>query len=110
MPAKNFWLRKKQLLKKVILEGKTIVANDFSIKILRNNFSYPRFCVIAPKKIFKKAVERNKAKRRTKEMIRKVLPQLSFNYDIIVFPKKEVLNKKFENLLEEIRELLKTIN
>ncbi len=56
-----------------------------------------RFVVVAPKKNFPRAVDRNKIKRRMREIINKqsvVLGDSKFNWFLFVYLKKEVLSSK----------------
>ena len=56
-----------------------------------------RFVVVAPKKNFPRAVDRNKIKRRMREILRKqsdALAGSSFNWFLFIYLKKEVLSSK----------------
>ena len=69
-----------------------------------------RFVVVAPKKNFPRAVDRNKIKRRMREIINKqsaVLSDSKFNWFLFVYLKKEVLSSKemeveFKNLVSSL--------
>ena len=66
-----------------------------------------RFVVVAPKKNFPRAVDRNKIKRRMREIVRKKLPLLErsgFNWFLFVYLKEDVLSsdamqKEFTKLI-----------
>ncbi len=69
-----------------------------------------RFVVVAPKKNFPRAVDRNKIKRRMREIINKqsdVLGDSKFNWFLFIYLKKEVLSSKemevgFKNLVSSL--------
>ena len=56
-----------------------------------------RFVVVAPKKNFPRAVDRNKIKRRMREIVRKhgdALGSSSFNWFLFIYLEKEVISSK----------------
>ena len=66
-----------------------------------------RFVVVAPKKNFPRAVDRNKIKRRLREIVRKkssLLEGSGFNWFLFVYLKKEVLSS--EAMQKEFTKLL----
>ena len=54
------------------------------LKILKNNLNDSRFGFIVSNKISKKAVERNKIKRRLRDIVRRSLSETKSGYDIII--------------------------
>ena len=56
------------------------------------------------------AVVRNKIRRRLREIIKKQLPNLKQNYNIIVVAKDNIPNAKFDELLAEFKKLTKKAN
>ena len=69
-----------------------------------------RFVVVAPKKNFPRAVDRNKIKRRMREIVRKKLSLLErsgFNWFLFVYLKEDVLSsdamqKEFTKLIRSL--------
>ncbi len=69
-----------------------------------------KFVVVAPKKNFPRAVDRNKIKRRMREIVRKKLSLLEssgFNWFLFVYLKEEVLSsdamqKEFTKLIRSL--------
>jgi ribonuclease P protein component len=69
-----------------------------------------RFVVVAPKKNFPRAVDRNKIKRRMREIVRKkrsLLESSGFNWFLFVYLKEEVLSsgamqKEFTKLIRSL--------
>lgn len=83
--------------KRVFFKRKELRNKDFFIYFCKNNFSYPRLGLAVSKKIFKKAVYRNKIKRIIRETFRKN-KNLIPSYDIIVKPiKKKDDLREFSN-------------
>ncbi len=101
-------LGKKFKLKKINFEeifkiGEKYKSDFFTIIKIKNKER--KFAVLPNKKEFKKAVERNKIKRRIYEIIRlnfEKIPKGSF----IIFPKKNCLKLKFKELEEELAKLI----
>ena len=72
----------------------------------KNDLGFPRFAFIISKKFSKKAIERNRVKRIIKEALRLNFHRLkNLNYDIVVIPKKHLINKKTQDLMEDISNL-----
>ena len=69
-----------------------------------------RFVVVAPKKNFPRAVDRNKIKRRMREIVRKrssLLESSGFNWFLFIYLKEEVLSsgamqKEFTKLIRSL--------
>lgn len=74
---------------------------------LKNDNDQKKFGFVISKKISKKAVERNKIKRRLAEMVRKYLDDFSKGTRIVFLAKKEILNKNIKEIEEEIKKCLK---
>lgn len=66
-----------------------------------------KFGFVISKKISKRAVDRNKIKRRLAEVIKKYLDSFEKGIRIVFFVKKEVLNKNIKEIEEEIKKCLK---
>lgn len=69
----------------------------------KNNLSYPRFAVYCSQKIFKKAVLRNKLKRRIYAIIEKLLKENKIKpYDFFVNLKIEKNFQDFQKILDNL--------
>lgn len=95
-------LTKKKDFDVVFKQGKGFVAGFLYLKIKKNNLDSSRFGFIVSKKFSKKAVERNKIKRRLREIIKKELPKIKKPVDLIV-----IINPGLEN---DFKKLEKAIN
>jgi ribonuclease P protein component len=92
-------------------KNKTLKNKNFLIIFRENNLDFPRFSIKFNTKIFKKAVKRNKLKRRIYEIIRKNWGKIvDKKFDIVIFPlKEELINEKFDLLESEVLSLLNKI-
>ena len=78
----------------------------FVLKIARNNLSYNRYGFIVGKKIDKRAVGRNRLKRRFRAGVETLSHELASGYDILFLLKKEAAEQTTEVLWNEIRYVL----
>ncbi len=107
--AKKFRLKLQRDFEKISEKGEFNRVAGLDIKYIPNQLDHTRISVIISKKTSKKAVTRNKARRRILEIIRPLLKNLS-GYDIIFFPKKEILEKDFSEVKKAVELLLKKSN
>lgn len=107
-------LKKKYRLKgddiKKFFEGrfKTFKNEYFKIFYRDNSLKFSRFSVKPQDKIFKKAVERNRVRRRIYNILReeKIFEKIK-GKDFLIFPqKKEILDIDYEELKEKISKIL----
>jgi len=68
---------------------------------------FKKFGFVISKKISKRAVDRNKIKRRLAESIRKNLDSFEEGIRIIFLVKRDILNKNIKEIEEEIKKCLK---
>ena len=107
-------IRKKQDIDRIFKQGKNISCMGMRLAFLENNCNFDRFIII-PAKHYGNAVERNKLRRRCKELFRlypnRVMLDASENrksHDIalVVYPGKvlsfSLLESKFYSLLDRI--------
>lgn len=66
-----------------------------------------KFGFVISKKISKKAVDRNKIKRRMAESIKKHLDDFEKGIRIVFLVKREILNKNIKEIEEEVKKCLK---
>ena len=107
MLKKEYRLIKDQEFKNVFKHGRTLYTPFLTIKIVKNNLTHPRFGFIVSKKISKRAVQRNKLKRRLREIVRLNLPLIKKNVDVVFFTKSSLLSLNFPALKKEVLTLLK---
>ena len=67
------------------------------------------FSITVPLKIEKKAVRRNRIRRQVYEIIRHLLPELKSGWAVAILAKKEILNKTYQQMEKEIKEVFQKI-
>ncbi len=105
MLPKKFRLKHKRCIKKVFLQGKKIYTSLFLCLIKPSNKDHSRMTVIVSKKYDKRAVYRNRLKRKFREAVRENIIDLKENLDIIIVPKKQSDKKH----ILEIKDMFKSI-
>ncbi len=90
-------LRKQKEFERVFSHGRSIGGSTVAFYFLSNNLGYPRAGFIASKKVSKRAVDRNRAKRLMREVFRLNKHKLK-DYDIVFIARKGILGKKFEDV------------
>lgn len=98
---------KKRDFDNVFKKGKTKAGKLVFLKILKNNSKINRFGIIVSTKISKKAVYRNKIKRRIREIIRQI--NIKSGFDIAITAKVEIVDKNYQEIKNDIESLLQNI-
>lgn len=81
---------------------------DFLVlKKAKNNTDVSRFGFVVSSKVSKKAVIRNKIKRRLRNIIKEHMQSIEKGYDIVIFTKKGIEEEKIE---QQLLTLLKKAN
>ncbi len=106
MLPKKHRLKKKKSFDLVFKKGKVFFEKFLILKKLENNLKESRFGFVVSLKISKKAKERNKVKRRLREVIKNKLSQIKTGYDIIFLSKKGIEEIDFREIKEIIEKLL----
>lgn len=98
-------LQKNKDIERVLKEGKGLKEDGLALKTAKNNLNQSRFAFLVSKKISKKASQRNKIKRRLREIIKKQLAEIKKGRDylIITLPGIEKKDQKeTEKLLSKL--------
>jgi len=102
---KTVRLRNAAEFRKVYDGGAKRVSRSFVLFALRNGLDYSRFGLTTPRKLGK-AHERNRVKRRVREILRTsgaVIPQ---GFDFVVNPRRSANERGLEELRAELVDLL----
>lgn len=110
MLPKNYRLRLKNDFDRLFKEGKFAGQVFFTLGFIKNKMANSRFAVIVGKKVSKKAVTRNSIKRKAVEAIRLNLSQIKSGFDMVFIAKPEIQGKKYKEIEETIKSLLKRTN
>lgn len=107
MLKKEFRLRKQKEFKNVFSKGFYFSGSFLSLKIAKSNLQICRFGFIVSKKVSKKAVERNRAKRLLRESIRLTQKNIKTGFDAVFISKAGIVGKDFEEVNSAVEKLLK---
>ncbi len=99
-------IKKNTEIQKILKNGKKYSSPFFNCYYLIKE-GEPTFAIAAPKKIFPKAVARNKAKRRLRAAIAKVLIK---NVEAVILAKAAIIDVEFSSLILELERLSNKLN
>lgn len=100
-------LKKKKEIENVFKGGRSFYSKDLGIRFKKNNLEDSRFCLVVSAKVSKKAVIRNKIKRRARYILRGDLEKIKKGFDIVVVINKQALLNDFDLFSSNIRESFK---
>ena len=100
-------LKKRKDFEEVFRKGKSYKEQVVYIKVVSNKLRTSRFGFIVSKKISKKAVVRNKIKRRLRELVRINLKRIKSGIDGVLVALPGIEKKEFYELEEIIERLFK---
>ncbi len=95
MLNKDNRLRKKREIEAVFKSKKSFYSDFFGVKAIKNNLGINRVVIIISAKVSKKAVNRNKIKRRIKAVFIKENIKMKQGFDFMIILKKDISNKTF---------------
>ncbi len=72
---------------KIASSRQCFFAPYFTLKLRENNLPYSRYAVVVSNKISKKATVRNKLKRKLRENLKQLHPQMKPGHDIVIYAK-----------------------
>ncbi|MEK7203316.1 MAG: ribonuclease P protein component [Patescibacteria group bacterium] len=104
MSVKIGSLTKDKDFDQVFKRGRSCYCQTIGLKIIANKIGQNRLGIIISRKVSKKAVDRNKLKRRIKEIIRLLIDKLLVGYDILVITlpgAKEKTYQEISKILEQ---------
>ena len=97
-------LKKQKEFERVFKEGKSYGGTTVAFYFAESELDFPRAGFIASKKISKRAVDRNRAKRLMREVFRLNKHKLK-PVDIIFIARKGIIGKKFREVEEDFLKL-----
>jgi len=106
LPIKNR-LTKKKDFQSVYKKGGYFFEKYIVLKKAKNDLKENRIGFSISTKISKKAVVRNKLKRQLRDIIKKNLDKMKKGYDLVVIPKKEILEETYQEIEKTLIELIK---
>jgi ribonuclease P protein component len=110
MASKICNLAKNKEIKFVFKQGRASYDKIIGVRAVFNNKDRNRATIIVGLKVSKKAVERNKIKRRLKYIIWPILnKKTKNNHDIIIIALPPIKDKKFKDMKESVTSLFKKL-
>lgn len=106
MLAKEHRLRKQKDFEAVFKTGRYSRGVFLSLKAAKNNLAESRFGIVVSAKVSKKAVVRNKIKRRLRHIIHRRLPEVKDGFDVAVIAAPAAAEKTFGETVSEFNDLL----
>lgn len=103
LPKKNRLSGRKDI-KDVFKKGKTLNSGSFRIKYLIDGSNSKLFAVSVSSRVFKKAVERNRIRRRLSEIIRKNIFRIRPGFKAVISVKKGFTER---DLIEELEKIVR---
>lgn len=107
MLKKENRLRKTKEIEGVLKNGRSFYNSDFTLKVEKNNLEKNRLCVVISAKVSKKAVDRNKLKRRVRAIFYSQKDELKNGFDFLFISKKGSDIKEFSEIKESVLNLFK---
>ena len=103
--SRDFRLRKSVQFEKVYAKGTKKVSRSFVVFALANGLDHSRFGLTTPRKLGK-AHDRNRIKRRVREILRTSRSLIPIGFDFVVNPRRSATEREFEELRGELVPLL----
>ncbi|GIW21575.1 MAG: ribonuclease P protein component [Candidatus Sericytochromatia bacterium] len=107
MLPKLFRVKKKKDFEKIYKFGKCVASKYLIMYYVENNLSFQRSAFSISKKVSKKAVCRNKVKRRLSSIFYKKISFIRDSFDFLFIAKKDILNLSYKELENNINMLIK---
>ncbi len=107
MLPKEHRLRHEKDIKALFAKGKSVFGIYTGIKFVKNKLPESRFTVVVGVKIAKRAVVRNKIKRKYRAILHERLDVISSGYDVLVLVKKESLTASHDEIKADFLKILK---
>ena len=99
-------LREDRVIKRVMARGQYVSAPTLVVRIASGQSKKTRATVVAGLRVHKRANERNLVKRRVREALRALLPEIKSGLDIVVTARAEAVGKSFSDLGNDLYEAL----
>lgn len=105
IPKKNRLTAKKDFTR-VFAKGRLFRSKGISMKIVRNGLPESRFGFVVSNKVSKKAVIRNKIRRRLRDSVGRRLAVIPSGFDVAVLVFREVIDMGFKDMDASVEKLL----
>lgn len=93
-----------------LINASSIAAPFFLLKVASNGLSYNRYGFVVSRNIDKRAVVRNRIKRRIRSSIEHLLQNIQTGHDMLFIVKQNISDQSFEALQMSVEKTLKKGN
>lgn len=97
--------KKLRFLGRIGTEASVVHSPIFTLRIAKNNLAYNRYRFVVTKKIDKRAIVRNRIKRRMSSCIEQIIEKSKKGYDFLFYAKKDIITKKQEEICLTVQEI-----
>lgn len=104
--SKEHRLKRKKDFERVLKKGKLLVKDFLILKTTKNNLKTTRIGLVVSQKVSKKAVLRNKVKRKIRAGVGANIKKIKLGYDLIFFAKKSIEKKSFSEIKKVVENLI----
>lgn len=98
MSARLYSLNKKKDFEKIFKVGKPVFSASLMVRAMDNGLKKNQLGIVISAKVSKKAVERNRARRRLKEIVRIENQKLVQGKDIVIIGRPSVVKQTYQEL------------
>lgn len=98
-------LRQDKGIEMVFQKGIYQKSSFLALKYLKRQEGMPRIAISVGKRVSKKAVLRNKVRRRLREAVRPLLTELGRPYDIVIIASPEITTRSYQEIKSCVEEL-----
>ncbi|MBI4434949.1 ribonuclease P protein component [Candidatus Uhrbacteria bacterium] len=102
MLPRSHRLSKQRDVERVSQMGRPVFAPHLTIRAVPNRIGRPRATVVAGLKVSKRSNVRNRVKRLVREVIRRHLPSIRTDADVVIYVKPHAVGKHYRELADEV--------
>lgn len=106
MLAKKYSLSGQKQIAQLAQKGRAFFAKEFLLKARRNKVGYNRYCIVISTKVSKKAVARNKVRRRVRAHLARHNQELAQGFDVMIVCRTGCVELSFEQTGAQLEKLL----
>ncbi|MDD4901000.1 MAG: ribonuclease P protein component [Patescibacteria group bacterium] len=105
MLARPQRLVKQKGFEKIFKQGRACYTQLLGVRVLASQVDFNRFGIVVSTKISKKAVERNKLKRRIRRALQELNKNLVVGFDAIIIALPGLLNENYRTVADELKKI-----
>jgi ribonuclease P protein component len=94
---------------RLAVQGRSVFGPYATLRIRKTSLPEAKVGFITSTKVFKKAVDRNRVKRRMREVVRRLWSEVPAGFQLLFVLKPEAKEAKYQSLIDEVKRLLAKI-